>query len=172
LNTLKRCGAGLSVCDGRGFFGKLIDGDANIAHTAVTGDFETDGFTRGNLRDGRARATSFEGVYPAATRSRRSRVSGYLRTSRTSAAAWGLGLARPCSHFSSVLSLIRNFRAKTAREQCNLFRVSRINFESTFGIGSRSWAFLLLGLLRATVFRHFLVFATFRRTSRHFARPI
>jgi len=32
---------------------------------------------------------------------------GYLRTKSTSAPARGLGLARPCSHFSWVRSLIR-----------------------------------------------------------------
>jgi len=73
---------------------------------------------------------------PTATRSHRSRVQGYLRTKRTSAAACGVDLARPCSHFSKVRSLIRSLRAKTAREQRNLFRVSRINFESTLGSGA------------------------------------
>src|ERR1019366_2855038 len=43
---------------------------------------------------------------PFATCSRRSSVSGYWRTRSTSAAAWGLGLARPCSHFSRVLRLM------------------------------------------------------------------
>jgi hypothetical protein len=71
--------------------------------------------------------------HPAATASNRSSVSGYLRTSRTKAAACGFGLARPCSHFSKVLSLIRSFRANTAREHPIRFRVSRINFESTSG---------------------------------------
>ena len=72
----------------------------------------------------------------AATRSSRSSVSGYLRTSSTSAAACGLGLALPYSHFSRVLSLIRSLLAKTAREQRNLLRVSRITFEST---SERRW---------------------------------
>ncbi len=49
-------------------------------------------------------------LHPAATFSSRSSVSGYLRTSRTSAAACGFGLACPSSHFSSVLTLIRSFR--------------------------------------------------------------
>src|SRR5579862_6644429 len=70
--------------------------------------------------------------------SKRSRVSGNLRTSRTKAAACGLGLARPCSHFSSVRRLIRNLRAKTAREQRSLFRVSRISLEFTVGSGDGS----------------------------------
>ncbi len=56
-------------------------------------------------------------LYPTATFSSRSSVSGYFRTSSTSAAAYGFGLARPCSHFSSVLTLIRSFRAETARER-------------------------------------------------------
>src|SRR5260370_14976174 len=72
---------------------------------------------------------------PAATFSSRSSVSGYRRTSRTSAAACGFGLALPCSHFSSVLSLIRSFLANTAREHRIPFRVSRMNSESTAGSG-------------------------------------
>ncbi len=71
-----------------------------------------------------------------ATRSNRSSVSGYLRTKRTRAAAWGFGLARPCSHFSRVRSLIRSLRAKTAREHRSLLGVSRINLESTLGSGA------------------------------------
>ena len=57
-------------------------------------------------------------VYPLTeTESSLSRVSGYFRTSNTNAAAWGLGLERPCSHFSRVRSLARSFRANTALEQ-------------------------------------------------------
>jgi len=58
----------------------------------------------------------FPSHQPAATFSSRSSVSGYRPTSRTSAAARGFGLALACSHFYSVLSLIRNFRANSARE--------------------------------------------------------
>jgi hypothetical protein len=47
-----------------------------------------------------------------ATCSKRSSVSGYLRTMGTSAAACGFGLARPFSHFPRVRSLIRTLRAK------------------------------------------------------------
>ena len=47
----------------------------------------------------------FFGIY-LATVSKRSIISGYLRTSSKRATAWGLGLDRPCSHFSRVLSLI------------------------------------------------------------------
>ena len=49
--------------------------------------------------------------------SRRSNVSGYLAASNRRAAAWALGLARPCSHFSRVRSLVKSLRAKTLREQ-------------------------------------------------------
>src|SRR6266849_707934 len=77
-------------------------------------------------------------LHPAATFASRSSVSGYLRTSSTSAAACGFGLSRPCSHFSSVLTLIRSFRAKTAREHRIRFRVSRMNLEFTAGRGLSS----------------------------------
>src|SRR5260370_39850328 len=77
-------------------------------------------------------------VHPAGTFSSRSSVSGYFRTSTTSAAACGFGLARPCSHFSSVLTLIRSFRAQTAREHRIRFRVSRMNLEFTAGSGASS----------------------------------
>jgi hypothetical protein len=50
----------------------------------------------------------------------------------------GFGFARPCSHFSSVRSLIRSLRANTAREQRSFLRVSRRNFESTLGSGATS----------------------------------
>ena len=76
--------------------------------------------------------------YRAASSSNRASVSGYRRTRSTRAAACGFGLARPCSHFSSVLSLMRSLRAKTAREHRSFFRVSRISFESTFGSGAAS----------------------------------
>ena len=49
--------------------------------------------------------------------SSRSNVSGYLAASNSSAAAWALGLARPCSHFSRVRSLVNSLRANTLREQ-------------------------------------------------------
>jgi hypothetical protein len=48
------------------------------------------------------------------------------------------GFARPRSHFSSVLSLIRSLRANTAREQRSFLRVSRRSFESTLGSGATS----------------------------------
>jgi hypothetical protein len=47
-----------------------------------------------------------------------------------------LGLARPCSHFSRVLKLMRNCRANTAREQPNFRRVPRTTLASTFGSGT------------------------------------
>ena len=50
----------------------------------------------------------------------------------------GFSAARPCSHFSRVLSLIRSLRAKTAREQRSFLRVSRMSFESTLGSGAGS----------------------------------
>ena len=43
-------------------------------------------------------------------------MSGNLRARRTRAAAWGLGLERPCSHFSGVRLSMRGLRAKAGRE--------------------------------------------------------
>src|SRR5260370_34594625 len=40
---------------------------------------------------------------------------------------------RPMLPDPNVRSLMRSFRANTAREQCSLLRVSRISFESTLG---------------------------------------
>lgn len=89
--------------------------------------------------------------YRAASASRRASVLGYLRTKRTSAAAWGFGFARPCSHFSSVLSLIRNLRANTAREHPSFFRVSRRSLESTFGSGA-TFTLILIAAQRQLAF--------------------
>ena len=52
-----------------------------------------------------------------------------------SSAAWAFGLARPYSQFSKVRSLVRKYRANTARDRLSFARMRTSSFAVTVEAG-------------------------------------